>query len=62
MDDTFCVMCVWELSFDFQFKIEIKIDKNVNFDFCLNIEFGILTPKPNIALQFVGWKANSEIT
>ena len=39
MDDTFCVMCVWELYFDFQFKIEIKIDKNVNFDFCLNIEF-----------------------
>ena len=38
MDDTFCVMYVWQLSFDFQFKIEIKI-VNVNFDFCLNIEF-----------------------
>ena len=32
-------MYVWEVPFDFQFKIEVKIEKNVNFDFCLNIEF-----------------------
>ena len=32
-------MRVWKVSFDFQFKIETKIEKNVNFDFCLDIEF-----------------------
>ena len=53
---------VWKVSFDFQFKIEIKIDKNVNFDFFVNIEFWILTPKPNVRLQFLDWKANFEIT
>ena len=56
------LMRVWEVSFDFQVKIEIKIDKNVNFDFCLNIEFLILTPKPNVRLQYLDWKANFEIT
>ena len=24
------MMCVWEVSFDFQFKIEMKIENNVN--------------------------------
>ena len=56
------LMRVWEVSFHFQFKIEIKIDKNVNFDFCLNIEFWILTLKPNVRLQYLDWKANFEIT
>ena len=55
-------MCAWEVSFDFQFKIEMKIEKNVNFDFCLDIEFWILTPKPNVRLQFLDWKTNFEIT
>ena len=32
-------MRVWKVSFDFQFKIEMKIEKNVNFDFCLDIKF-----------------------
>ena len=32
-------MRVWKVSFDFQFNIEMKIEKNVDFDFCLNIEF-----------------------
>lgn len=36
-------MRVWKVSFDFQFKTEIKIEKIVNFGFCLNIEFWILT-------------------
>ena len=40
-------MRVWKVSFDFQFKIEIKTEKIVNFDFCLNIEFSILTRKSN---------------
>ena len=44
----FKIMRVWKVSFDFQFKIEIKNKKFVNFDFCLNIEFCILTPKTNI--------------
>ena len=26
-------------SFDFQFEIDMKIEKVVNFDFCINIEF-----------------------
>ena len=34
-----CTMRVWKLSFDFQFKIEMKIEKIVNFDFFPNIEF-----------------------
>ena len=34
-----CTMNVWKVSFDIQFKIEMKIEKNVNFDFCPNIEF-----------------------
>ena len=53
---------VWKVSFDFQFKIEIKIDKNVNLDICLNIEFSILTLKLNARLKFLDWKANFEIT
>ena len=32
-------MRVWKVSFDFYFKIKMKIEKIVNFDFCLNIEF-----------------------
>ena len=32
-------MNVWKVSFDIQFKIEMKIEKNGNFDFCPNIEF-----------------------
>ena len=44
----FKIMRVWKVSFDFQFKIEIKNKKFVNFDFCLNIEFCILTPKTNM--------------
>ena len=30
---------VRKVSFDFLFKIKMKIEKIVNFDFCLNIEF-----------------------
>ena len=55
-------MCVWKVFFDFQFKIEIKIEKTLNFDFCPNIECWILTPKPNVRLQFLDWKTNFEIT
>ena len=32
-------MYIWKVPFDFQLEIEMKIEKNVNFDFCLNIEF-----------------------
>ena len=32
-------MRVWKLSFDFQFKTEMKTEKIVNFDFCPNIKF-----------------------
>ena len=32
-------MRVRKLSFDFQFKIEMKIKKIVNFKFCPDIEF-----------------------
>ena len=32
-------MRVWKVSFDFQFKIEMKIEKVVNLDLCPNIEF-----------------------
>ena len=32
-------MRVWKGSFDFQFKIEMKIGKNINFNFSPNIEF-----------------------
>ena len=32
-------MRVWKVSFDFQFKIEMKIEKIVNFDFVPIIEF-----------------------
>ena len=32
-------MRLWKVSFDIQFKIKMKIGKNVNFDFCPNIEF-----------------------
>ena len=46
--------------FHFQFKIEMKIEKNVNFDFCLNIEFGNLTSKPNVRYQFLDWKTSFE--
>ena len=44
----FKIMRVWKVPFDFQFKTEIKNKKFVNFDFYLNIEFCILTAKPNI--------------
>ena len=33
------IMCVWKVPFVFQFKIEMKIQTLVNFDFCPNIEF-----------------------
>ena len=56
----FKIMRVWKVSFDFQFKIEIKNEKFVNFDFCLNIEFWILTPKPNIQYQFLDWETSFE--
>ena len=46
-------MRVWELSFDFQFKIEMKIEKIVNFDFVPNIEFWISLPKYNAWLQIL---------
>ena len=32
-------MHVWKVSLDFQFKIEMKIEKIVNFNFFPNIEF-----------------------
>ena len=32
-------MHVWKVSFDFQFKIEMKIEKIVNSKFFPNIEF-----------------------
>ena len=35
------IMRIWKASFDFQFKIEMKIEKIVTFDFCRNIEFWI---------------------
>ena len=38
-------MRVWKVSFDFQLKIEMKIEKIVNFDFFLNIEFCNFIPK-----------------
>ena len=41
-------MCVWNVSLHFHFKIEMKIEKIVNFGFCTKIEFRILTPKPNV--------------
>ena len=34
----------------------------MSFDFCLNIKLRILTPKPNIRLQFLDWKTNFEVT
>ena len=33
------VMSVWKVSFDFHFKIEMKIEKIVSFDFFSNVEF-----------------------
>ena len=41
-------MYVWKVPFDFQFKIEMKIEKNINFDFCLNIEYRTLAPRRNV--------------
>ena len=32
-------MRVCKMFFDFQLKIEMKIEKIVNFDFCPNIDF-----------------------
>ena len=29
-------MRVWKVPFDIQFQIKMKIEKNVNFDFCPN--------------------------
>ena len=46
-------MRVWKVSFDFQFKIEMKIEKVVNFYFLPNIEFWILLLKHNAWLQFL---------
>ena len=39
------VMSVWKVSFDFHFKIEMKIEKIVSFDFFSNVEFWMLSPK-----------------
>ena len=55
------LMRVWKVSFDFQFKIEMKIEKIVIFDFCSNIEFLILSPNGNAQLQFSDWKRNFQI-
>ena len=35
-------MGVWKVSFDFQFKMKVKIEKIVTFDFDPNIESRIL--------------------
>ena len=36
---TYILMRVWKVSFEFQFIIEMTIEKIVNFQFCPNIEF-----------------------
>ena len=36
---THVLMCVWKVSFEFQFIIKLTIEKIVNFEFCPNIEF-----------------------
>ena len=41
-------MRVWKVSFDFQFKSKMKIEKIANFGFCSNIDFRILKLKPNV--------------
>ena len=51
-------MCVWNVSLHFDFKIEMKIEKIVNFGFCTKIEFRILTPKPNVPYKLFDWKTN----
>ena len=52
---------VWKVSFDFHSKIEMKIEKIVNFGLCTNIEFWILTPTPNDAHKRFDWKTKFEI-
>ena len=52
---------VRKVSFDFLFKIKMKIEKIVNFDFCLNIEFWILTKKSNFWYQFLDRQTKFEI-
>ena len=44
---------VWKVSFDFHFKIEMKIEKMVNSGFSPNIKFSSLTPKLNVQYQFI---------
>ena len=44
---------VWKVSFDFHFKIEMKIEKMVNSGFSPNIEFSSFTPKLNVQYQFI---------
>ena len=39
----------------------MKSEKIVNFDFCVNIEFSILTMKSNFGYEFLGWKTNFEM-
>ena len=52
------IMCVWNVSIHFHFKIEMKIEKIVNFGFYTKIEFRILTPKPNAPYKLFDWKTN----
>lgn len=49
---------VLKLSFDLQFKNQLKIEKIVVFDFCTNTEYGILTLKRNFRSQLLEWKTN----
>ena len=49
-----------KVSFEFQVIIEMTIEKIVNFEFCPNIEFWILTPKPNVQYQCLDRKTSSE--
>ena len=41
-------MLVWKVSFGFQFKMKMKIEKIVHFNFCPNIDFRFLTSKRNV--------------
>ena len=47
-----CTMRVWKLSFDFQFKIEMKIEKIVNFDFFLILNFEFYHQKQMFGYNF----------
>ena len=47
---------VWKVSFDFQFKYKVNIEKIEHFDFCLNIEYWILRLVRNFAYQILDLK------